>query len=61
MFKPYAQQVQSPYTCDNCEEFFVVDGWIEHEDYFPKQEECRACKAPIDIDECAANVTRLQF
>lgn len=60
MHKPYAQQAQAPYTCSECEEFFVVDGWIEAEIFYPKQEECKACRAPIDIDVIAGDVTPIR-
>ena len=61
MAKPYAQRCQAPYTCSECEEFFVVEGWIEADIFYPKQEECPSCKAPIDIDVLCGAVTPLQF
>lgn len=56
MRKPYAQQAQAPYTCSECDEFCVVDGWIEADIFYPKTEECRSCKAPFDIDVLAGDV-----
>lgn len=59
--KPYAQRGQAPYTCANCETRFVVDAWIEREDVYLEREECPECKAPIDLDVCAGDVTPLVF
>lgn len=60
MSKPYSQRCQAPYTCSECEEFFVVDGWIEADIHYPAKEECPACKAPIDIDVLTGNLTLIR-
>lgn len=61
MRKPYAQRCQAPYTCDTCEHFFVVEGWIERDDVYLAQEECPECKAPIDLDIACGAATPLVF
>lgn len=61
MANPFSQRGQAPYTCSECDEFFVVEVTTEADIVYPKLEECPSCKAPIDIDVLCGAVTPLRF